>query len=349
MSNTIANTQKLRRAAVFTDIHWGCKNNSDQHNQDCLDYIHWFCKNVRSNNCDHIMFLGDWFENRSAINVSTLNYSYTGAKAINDLGIPVFFVVGNHDLYHRHSRELSSTAHFAEFDNFVMIQEPTILNEVETSPLICPYLFHHEYPSLSQYTNVKTWWGHFEFKGFVVTGYSITMKTGPSHTDFIGPTYIFSGHFHKRQSSGNVVYVGNTFPTNFSDAGDTDRGMMVYDHISEKILFLNWEQCPSYVDTTLTRLLEGSVVLPANARVKCTIDVAISFEECSTIKNQFVDKFNLREFVPEETVSSSVITDSNGVVDELSGNIDDLIIQMLNSVQADRIDNNILIEQYMRL
>jgi DNA repair exonuclease SbcCD nuclease subunit len=178
----------------------------------------WFCYNAIKQQADNVIFLGDWYENRSAVNVSTLNYSYLAAKKLNDLNIPVYFIVGNHDLYMRHTREVFSTAFFQEFSNFTIINEPTIIPEILHSPLICPFLFPDEYPDLAKHLNTPVWFGHFEFKGFVVTGQSVIMKSGPDHTLFKGPDYIFSGHFHKRQKGGNVVYIGNTFPTNFSDA-----------------------------------------------------------------------------------------------------------------------------------
>jgi DNA repair exonuclease SbcCD nuclease subunit len=131
------NTHKLQVTASCTDIHFGAKNNSTQHNEDCLNYLKWFCDNVKHNNVDNIIFLGDWFENRSTLNISTMHYSYMGAKMLNELGIPVYFVIGNHDLYHRHTRDIYSTIHFNEFSNFQVITEPTIINDIETSPLIC--------------------------------------------------------------------------------------------------------------------------------------------------------------------------------------------------------------------
>lgn len=38
------------------------------------------------------------------------------------------------------------------------------------------------------------------------------------------PEKVFSGHFHKRQQHGNVIYPGNCFPHNYADAWDDDRG-----------------------------------------------------------------------------------------------------------------------------
>lgn len=345
-------TQKLRIASVMTDIHFGAKGNSEQHNQDCINYIDWFCNKTLEHHADHIIFLGDWFENRSAINVSTLTYSYKGAKKLNDLGIPVYFVIGNHDLYHRHTRELYSTIQFHEFSNFTIISEPTVIPQITTTPLLCPFLFPDEYPDLVQYNHLTTWWGHFEFKGFVVTGYNIIMPTGPDHTLFDGPKYIFSGHYHKRQWGDNVIYIGNTFPTSFSDANDTARGMMVYDHIKQDMFFYDWEECPKYIKTSLSALLDGNIIIPPNSRVKCLIDVPISFEENTALKHSIIDEYHLREFIMEETLELSdaltgteVILEEDGVVES----VDDLVIQMLKSIEVVDIDNNMLIEQYKRL
>ena len=249
--------KKLKKGAIFTDLHWGKKSNSVTHNEDCMNYIDWFCEQVRNDpEIDYVAFLGDWNENRSALNVATLKQSYLAAKKLNELGMPIYFVVGNHDLYHRHSREVHSVIPFNEFSNFVVIDEPTVVDEIEGGVLFCPFLFHDEYKQLNQYANIPIWMGHFEFRGFVVTGYSVTMPTGPDHTEFQKPKHIISGHFHKRQAHDNIVYVGNTFPMDFGDAGDHERGMATLDNKTQEIMFENWDMCPKYIKTTLSDLLE---------------------------------------------------------------------------------------------
>ena len=32
----------FKKAAFFTDIHYGLKSNSLQHNQDCVNFVDWF-------------------------------------------------------------------------------------------------------------------------------------------------------------------------------------------------------------------------------------------------------------------------------------------------------------------
>lgn len=351
---------KLRKTAIFTDIHWGCKSNSELHNQDCDRYIDWFCNEVRNDpSIDSIFFLGDWYENRSALNIQTLNYSHAGARKLNNLGLPVFFVIGNHDLYHRHTRSLYSTITFEEFSNFTIINEPTVIEEVHNGILMCPYLFHHEYEKLMQHLALDTWWGHFEFKGFIVTGYDMRMPSGPDPDDFHGPKHIFSGHFHKRQTEGNITYIGNAFPTNFGDAGDNNRGMTIYDHVTSTPTFVNWEQCPKYIKASLSDILDGRAILHTDSRVKCLVDVPISFEESSFLKTQFVNQFNLREFSMEESAHlDEALRDTQASVEtqqqlhkaeDKLDSVDDLVIQMLSDIRVDQIDNALLIAQYQKL
>jgi DNA repair exonuclease SbcCD nuclease subunit len=346
--------KKLSKAACFTDLHWGCKTNSEVHNQDCLNYINWFCNNVKQDpSIDHIFFLGDWFENRSAINISTLSYAYKGATLLNELNLPIYFITGNHDLYHKHSREIYSTIQYAQHRNFKLFNEPTIVDEIADGVLVSPFLFHEEYPTLLKYLNIPTWWGHFEFKGFQITGYNITMPSGPDPDDFVGPKHIVSGHFHKRQAAKNVVYMGNTFPTNFSDADDFNRGMMVYDHVTDQMVFHDWVDCPKYIKTTLSNILDNNVVLPPESRVKCVIDIPITFEESAHLRQTVMDKSHLREFTMEESAhitEALVNTQTTANYEDIKlASVDDLVIQMLSDINTDHIDNQLLVQIYQEI
>jgi len=345
----------LKRGAYFTDIHFGKKANSIQHNEDCINYIKWFCEQVKKNDIDYIAFLGDWNENRSALNIHTLHHSHMGAKMIDDLGLPVYFVVGNHDLYYRNSREVHSVVTHGEFNNFHIIDEPTVVDDIEGSVLFSPYLFHDEYPKLVEYLKIPFWAGHFEFKGFLITGYGLAMPTGPDADDYKGPEHIVSGHFHKRQTrpDSNVVYIGNTFPMDFGDAGDNDRGMMIYDHGTKEMWFENWEELPRYIKTRLNDILDRDKrekILHKGARVNCLVDVPISFEESTYLRQKFSEDYDLREFVLEEapdikTALSETETDIDWETVELQG-VDDLVLMMLEGIDSDHIDKELLIQQY---
>lgn len=49
----------LRKTAAFTDLHLGKKANSEQHNQDCLNFVDWFVEQVqKEGDVDNIFFFG---------------------------------------------------------------------------------------------------------------------------------------------------------------------------------------------------------------------------------------------------------------------------------------------------
>lgn len=342
------------KSALFTDIHFGAKGNSELHNQDCLNFIDWFCDNVsKDDEIDHIIFLGDWHENRNAVNISTLTYSYLGAKKLNSLGIPIFFIIGNHDLYHRHNRNLHSIPHFDEFQNFIMINEPTVVEHIGDGCLLCPFIFHHEYDTLLKYNNIPVWMGHFEFQGFQITGYTSVMKNGPDASLFKKPKHILSGHFHKRQSTANVTYIGNTFPMSYADANDKKRGMAIYDHNDNKLSFINWAECPTYIKCKLSELLSGEIKINENARINCVLDDELSYEDSNILKTTMLEKYSLREFNIEEITNLDEDLQNTDIeMEENTTKLLDtnqLVVMMLGQIKSKEINNDLLIKLYQQL
>lgn len=346
--------KKLTKSLVFGDIHWGRRNSSEVHNTDCLNYMLWLVQVAITEGIDHVIFVGDWFETRSSINIHTLNFAHAGMKALTDLGVPVYMVVGNHDCYYKHTRSIHSLVGYAEFENVHVIDDITPVPEIGDGVLLVPYAFPKEYEEeLPKYLSMPAWFGHFEFQGFVITGQHHRMMTGPKPSDFVGPQ-IFSGHFHKRQTMGNITYIGNPFPMDYSDAGDVNRGCMIYDHTDHTFSFRDWEAGPRYQRIMLSTLLDNGPddLLWDGANVKCMVDRQINYEESLTIKDLMVDQFKLREFSLEETVNlNEVARDTVVEIDEdeeLEG-IDDLVVRLLGGLQTEQIQPQVLIDIYNSL
>jgi DNA repair exonuclease SbcCD nuclease subunit len=339
------------KIAMFTDIHFGKKNNSIQHNQDCLDFVHWFCANVKKEgNITHVMFLGDWFENRNAVNVLTLNFAQDACQALDDLGLPVYIIIGNHDLYHRENRKIFSTKVFEQFKNIHLVSEPTV---VDYKFLVSPYLFKNEYPELAKYNHLSYWMGHFEFRNFVITGSDRRMEHGPDHTQFTGPKFIFSGHFHKRQANDNVVYIGNTFPMDYGDQGDDERGMCLLDTANDKVEFINWDECPKYRKVRLSNVLDGEIDFPEKCRVRCLVDVDIAYTDAQALKEEMVKSMGLREFSLEENLAErkDAIAGQEGEIEFDFSSLNDAVVAMLKTGISGTatIDPDKLVEIYSSL
>ena len=52
-------SQFFNKVACFTDIHFGNKNNSRQHNDDCERFIYWFIEKAKEAGCPPIGVEGE--------------------------------------------------------------------------------------------------------------------------------------------------------------------------------------------------------------------------------------------------------------------------------------------------
>lgn len=344
--------KKITKLAMFTDIHFGARNNSDQHNLDNLEFIDWFIEKVKEEKPSHIAFLGDFFENRNAINVRTMDRAAEGCRKLNALGIPIIWIVGNHDLYHRSDRSIFSTDIFRDLNNFLLVSEPMALNK---DWFVAPFMFRQEYPNMvADINSHKYVLGHFEFRNFVVTGADRKMEHGPDADDFAGPEYIFSGHFHKRQTNKNIIYIGNTFPTNFGDAGDAERGMCVFDVENNEVYFHDWEEAPLFFKTRLSRVVGGESDFPPKSRVRCVLDMDIGYSDVQGLRDEMIKTMGLREFSVEEDMAARKEMIAEGLdiegdldLSSLDNTVRQLITEGVNP--SPTIDPSVLIKLYEEL
>lgn len=348
MMDMTNNYPNLKKAGIFTDIHFGRKNASEIHNQDCLDFIEFFIQQCKKHEVDHIVFGGDWFEHRDSIAGRTLHYSHRAMKRIKEeMGdIPFFFLVGNHDLVFRNNRETFNTKIFEPFPNMIIVDENLSVTIGDKKVLFSPFLFKDEYPNQIKTINShEIVYGHFEFKGFVVTGDTKTMDHGPEHTDFKKCKRIFTGHFHKRQHSDNVYYLGNTFPMDYSDANDTARGMAIYQYDTDDLTFIDWEDGPSYISCFLSELLDHPKKLLKNkATVRCEADVDLTYDQILKLQTLLTKKFNLREFNVYEKAEEYSISEDIDEEDLEAEDSDVVVKNLLRKVKSDKIDPDKLIE-----
>jgi DNA repair exonuclease SbcCD nuclease subunit len=351
------------KGLYFTDIHFGRKDNSVIHNTDCLNFIEYIVGISKTRgDIDYIAFLGDWHQSRVSLHQTTLHYSSMGVECISQLNIPFYMVCGNHDMLYRDSREIISTRIYRYYPNVQIIDNITVVQDNKL--LLVPFLTHGEYEQLQHYVKYPVWAGHFEFDGFTITGYNITMKDGPSHHPYKQVTNILSGHFHKRQQTGNVTYIGNTFPMDYGDTGDNERGYAIYDHDTHQIEFGNWEHCPKYQKIKITEL-DNNTIFDCNSHVKCIIDTTLTYEDQVRIQEQFVDDHKVREFSFEDNGSTvNALKNTDGSLDgetntdilsaeegdEVSSStVDQQIVTMLSKVTADRIDSSMLVSIFQSI
>lgn len=336
--------QLFKKAAVFGDIHYGYKNNSKIHNEDCDRFIDWFCETAKKENCDVCIFLGDLNHNRNAINVSTINYGVMGLDKLSKSFKKVYMIIGNHDLYYREKRDLYSFPYAKNYDNIEIVNDIKIINDVA----LIPWLVEDEWKKISTIQS-KYMFGHFELPHFKMNAMVEMPDHGGLKTEnFVKPEYVFSGHFHKRQNSGKIHYIGSPFAHNFADVWDNERGMMVLEWGGVP-RYIDWNDGPQYITIALSTLIDNPEdYLTDKTYCKISIDVPVSYEEANFIKDTLMEQYKLRELslIPQKTDEHTIDWDKNNLVIE---NVDQIVVSQLTAVDSKFIDKDKLMEIYLSL
>lgn len=131
----VPNTKTL----IFSDIHFGLRNNSIKRLNICVTVIKQILALVRQEKIDTIIFGGDLYHCRQSIDVNTLNIAL---KCINTLAkyCKIYLIVGNHDTYFKNSIDVNSMNIFKENKNIVIVSSPKSLEINNQTFLLCPWL-----------------------------------------------------------------------------------------------------------------------------------------------------------------------------------------------------------------
>jgi DNA repair exonuclease SbcCD nuclease subunit len=333
----------FKKIACFTDIHFGLKSNSALHNQDCEDFVDWFIAEAKKEGCDTGMFLGDWHHNRNSLNMLTMVSSIRCLEKLGKAFDQFFFFPGNHDLYYKDKRDVHSVDWGRHIPGVTIVSDITTIDDVT----MVPWLVGDEWKKMEKLKS-RYVFGHFELPLFMMNA----MVQMPDHgelqaSNFKNPEYVFSGHFHKRQAKQNIVYIGNAFPHNYADAWDDDRGMMILQH-GEKPVYKVWDNAPKFKTVKLSELIDNSekLILP-KTYLRVGIDIDISFEEASFIKETFMGQENIRELtlIPEK---KEVEINTNLDVQQFES-VDQIVSSQIANIQSDSYDPKVLLAIYNNL
>ena len=332
----------FKKAAVFTDIHFGLKSNSRVHNQDCEEFVDWFIAKAKEQGCETGIFCGDWNHNRNSLNLTTMD---SGIRCLEKLGEAFdnfYMFAGNHDLYYKDKRDVKSTEFARHIPGITVIDAIYEQDDVA----FVPWLVDDEWKTIPKIKS-KYLFGHFELPSF----YMNAMVQMPDHGElksehFKNQDYVFRGHFHKRQIKGKIHYIGNAFPHNYADVWDDDRGMMILDKENNcEPEYINWEDCPKYRTVKLSQLIdEKDSLIKSNMYLRVTIDLPITYEEASFVKETFISQYNCREITLITQKQIDEITtdlDISGFV-----SVDQIVANEIAALDTENFNKRQLLEIY---
>ena len=333
----------FKRAIFFTDIHFGLKSNSRTHNQDCLNFVDFVIKTGKEQNCETCVFLGDWHNNRASLQIGTLNYSVQAIDKLSAAFDQIIFIPGNHDEHYRDTREMNSVVWAKKYENVRLFDEITTVDDV----CITPWLVGDEHKQIKK-IEAKYMFGHFELPSFYMNAMVQMPDVGDLRRDDLKCETVFTGHFHKRQTNKNITYIGNAFPHNYADVGDDNRGCMILDWGKDPV-YIAWPDAPKYRKFLLSEILEDTDrLLLSNMYCRVEIDVDISYEEATFIKEQFIPQYNLRELsLIQRTDIEEHSQTFDGEVNFES--VDSIVTSHLTQLETAQYDRQLMLDIYRNL
>jgi len=223
----------MSKIILTADLHAGVRSDLDVF---LKTFEHFFTKFLPSiiekHGCQngHLFILGDVFDNRNNINVKTKNYVLDSFNKITQKypKLKIYILLGNHDIYYRNTRKITSLKMLENISNIQLIDEVTRLDIGGRSFVLCPWITQIEEQKDIFFKRADVCLGHFEINGFqMVEGY---VESNGLHQSKFNNNFklTFSGHFHLRAENKNITYVGNPWQTKWSDYGN-DKGVYILD------------------------------------------------------------------------------------------------------------------------
>jgi hypothetical protein len=262
----------------------------------------------------------------------------------------VDFITGNHDLMYRDSRSVASTIFAKNVPNINFINDPLTIGEGTESITYLPWLVGDE-RKLAKKIKSRYVFSHLELPHFMMNA-KVPMPAhdkGITVDDFGHPEFVFSGHFHFRQTQKNVVYTGNIMPFNFADDWDTDRGCMFLEWGKDPV-FHAWPDQPLFRTMKLSELIANPAkMLKAKLTARVSMDVDINFEQSQFIKDELAKEYNVRrlELIAAKAEGVASEEGEDAMRDVVFQTVDQIVFEGLNALESDVFDSATLRSIYV--
>lgn len=250
------------KALITSDWHVGVRGDSETYHNIFINWMENFLiPTIKEEEVDYLFILADFFNNRNTINTKTICIAIDAMQNIfvEFPDLKVILDTGNHDIYHKNSLEISSLNMFENMhDNFEIVKKIKRFSINGKDLVMCPWIINSDDADELFSKPADYCFGHFEINGFeMVSGITERNGLNPSKfRDTFGKT--FSGHFHIRQESEGILYVGNPYHMNKNDCGN-EKGVYILDFKNDKLKFVLNKISPQYKKVLLSQIKNKTV------------------------------------------------------------------------------------------
>jgi len=234
----------MSKICILGDTHFGSSNDSPFFLNNSLSFFqNIFFPYLRQNSITTVVHLGDVFDRRKFINLNTLNRVRNEfLKPFYDGEFELHCIPGNHDVYYKNTNKVNSLNELLDNSKIKIYNDPVTVDLFGYDVGFIPWITADNEQRCLDYIQDKTCnylFGHLELKGYEVTR-GVSSLEGNDPAVFSDYERVFSGHFHCKQESKNIFYVGTPYQLNFSDINET-KGFHILDLNTKRITFIQNE------------------------------------------------------------------------------------------------------------
>ena len=289
----------MSKITISTDWHFGKSNG--KFDEIILQGIYNQCEHAKKNGIKVLFNLGDTLDTKQTITTSTLNYIAKAFTRLNNTFEEIYIIVGNHDMSKKTFNDDGHNIHIlSAYSNVTLIDEPTMIEKFGKSFYMLPY-FPNEHFQSHVFPEADFMMGHIEVQGFMLNQF--IKAQGGVNENAITKQYkrVYLGHFHKRQVSRTITYIGNMCRF-FYGENDDPRGWTVLDTEKETSIFVEYEH-PRMFKYKLSELLDSddlSKVFKPGDNLKLVIDEQLKYSELEELKSELILTYKIDNLVLDD-------------------------------------------------
>ena len=222
------------KIAIITDQHFGARKNSKLfHDYFLKFYEDIFFPTLIKEGITTIVDMGDTFDSRKGVDFVSLEWAKNHYyDRLEELGITVHTIIGNHTAYYKNTNDLTGVGLFLrEYDNVKIYPEAEEVTIDKTKFLFVPWINPENQEKtfeLIEESDSPCVMGHLELNGFMATRGHF-MEHGMDSNVFDKFERVYSGHYHMRSNKENIFYLGNPYEMYWNDVNDRNRGFHLFD------------------------------------------------------------------------------------------------------------------------
>jgi len=166
---------------------------------------------------DVVCNLGDTFDTHGVVRSELLKEFQDHVIRLTSSGFEYWYVLGNHDQFKPKDAKYHALQTI-DIPGFLMFDKVTELQGITVVPYVAEF---KDFPLQTQSICIT-------HNTFIGTDYGFKREDAGVNADKVTADIIISGHIHKRQNFGKVVYPGTPFAHSSSDVDQT-KGILLFD------------------------------------------------------------------------------------------------------------------------